>query len=325
MNQREKLMAGGLLAVLGLWQGSVQYQSFVMGPVEDRQRQITERLGRLDKKEIEVAKGVEATRKYKLWKQRSLPPDPVNAANLYQNWLVELANKTKLTDVAVTPKSMSVKSKGDVYTVVSADVVGKGKLSQVRDFLYEFRSSGLLHRIAKVSLTSSQGTGDPTVEFTCTVDGLALKDATPRSTLLSDPKVAELVKTPPKDDFELISKSSLFVRGYNGPPREPRKSDTQRTSPDDDPRQFIRLTSTFSEGGEEYDATLYDPTTNKTANLFAGGEFSIGGVSGKVVDVTLDFVVLEIQGERFRLDLGHTLADLEKMPPAKDAVSKSDG
>jgi hypothetical protein len=330
MNQREKIMAGGLLAVLGLWQGSVQYDRFISSPVNARQAEIEDRTSRISKKKIDVAKSQADARKYKVWKQRSLPPDPVNAANLYQNWLVELANKTKLTNVAVTPKTTTVKSKGDVYTVVTIDVNGKGKLSNIRDFLYEFRNSGLMHRLAKVTLTSSQGTGDPTIDFSITADALSLKDASSRTTLFSDPKLGELVakeiRAQPKADYELIAKSSLFVRGYNGPPGPaPRPQSIPRPSADEDPRQFIRLSSTFSEGDEVYDATLYDPTTNKFATLSAGGEFSLGGVSGKVVDVASDHVVLDIQGEHFRLGLGQTLLDLEKMPPTSQPNPNSGG
>ncbi len=323
MNQREKLLAGGLLAVVGLWQGSVQFQNFVVAPVTERQTEIEARQTRIADKKIEVAKGQAAARKYKAWKQRSLPPDPINAISLYQNWLVELANKSKLSEVSVTARPSETKSKGDVFSLVSAELKAQGKLSQIRDFLYEFRNSRLLHRIVRLTLTSKQPTGDPVILLSMSVEGLALKEAPSRTTLFSDPKLAELVKDPAaknKDAYDLVAKKSLFVRTYNGP--KPPGDGTPRSPtarPDEDPRQFVRLTSTFSNGGD-FDATLYDPTTNKTARLYAGADFNLGGVAGKVVSVTIDFVVLEIKGEEFRLDLGRNLTELQKLPAAGAAA-----
>jgi hypothetical protein len=313
MNQREKLLAGGLLTVLGLWQGSVQYGNFVSAPVVEREADITARKNRISKKEIEVAKSQTAARKYKDWKLRSLPPDPVNAISLYQNWLVDLGTKAKLSEISVTPKTSENRSKGDVFTVVSADFKALGKLSQIRDFLYEFRNSRLLHRVSRVTLTAKQATADPTIELYLLVEGLSLKDATERSTLFSDEKLSELIKDPVlngKESYDIITSKNLLVRGYK-PPAGP----APRPTPAEDPRQFVRLTSTFSNGGD-YDATLFDPTTNKTAHLYAGAEFNLGGVEGKVVSVTIDFVVLEIKGEKFRLDIGRNLTELEKLPAA---------
>ncbi|HEY3968600.1 MAG TPA: hypothetical protein VGM05_28890 [Planctomycetaceae bacterium] len=319
MNQREKLLAGGLLAAVGLWQGSVQFQNFVVAPVAERQTEIDSRRERISKKDIEVAKSQAAVRKYKEWKQRSLPPDPINAISLYQNWLVELANKAKLTEISVIAKPSENKSKGDVYALVSADIKAQGKLSQVRDFLYEFRNSALLHRVTRLTLTSKQPTGDPAILLSMTVEGLSLKEATPRSTLFSDPKLAELVKDPaakPKDAYDVVAKKSLFVRGYNGPPKSTGGGTSRPAEPpDEDPRQFVRLTATFSNGGD-FDATLYDPTTNKYTDLSAGSEFKVAGVEGKVVSVSNDSVVLEIKQEKFRLVIGRNLTELEKLPAA---------
>jgi hypothetical protein len=317
MNQREKLLAGGLLTVLGLWQGSVQYKNFISTPVEERETDIAARQKRISDKEIEVAKGQAAARKYKDWKLRSLPPDPVNAISLYQNWLVDLGDKAKLSHVSVTPKTADNRSKGDVYAIVGADFKAEGKLSQIRDFLYEFRNSRLLHRVSQVTLTTKQAVSDPTIDLHLVVEGLSLKESTERSTLFSDPKLAELVKDPAaksKESYDIITSKNLLVRGYK-PPKSDRDPRPKTPVPDEDPRQFVRLTSTFSDGGD-YVATLYDPTTNKYAKLYARGDFNIGGVEGKVVSVTIDFVVLEIKGEKFRLDIGGNLTELQKMPTA---------
>jgi hypothetical protein len=316
MNQREKMLAGGLLAALGLWQAGVQYQNFVVAPVVERQADIDSRQERISKKKIEVAKGQAAMRKYKDWKQRSLPPDNLNATSLYQNWLIELANQSNLSDIVVTASPTESKSKGDVYSLVAAELKANGKLSQIRDFLYEFRNSGLLHRVDSATFTSKQATGDPVITLVMKLEGLALKEAPVRSTLLSDPKLAELVKdrsTQGKDAYDVISKNSLFVRTYKPP--VPSGTRPGEKTPDDDPRQFVHLTSTFS-NGEEFNATLYDRTTNKLVDLYSGSEFDIGGVAGKVVSVTNGSVVLEIKGEKFSLEIGHNLTELEKLPTA---------
>ena len=96
MKPREKLLAGGLVGVLLLWQGGLILDTFVFGPVQNRESDIAARDKSVFAKQRELRLSEAAARNLKDWNQRSLPPDPVVATSLYQNWLIELAAKTKL-------------------------------------------------------------------------------------------------------------------------------------------------------------------------------------------------------------------------------------
>jgi hypothetical protein len=153
MKKREKMLALGLVAVLALWQGGVLFQAFVIAPVEEREIDRDAREERIAVKKKELRASLVAAARLKDWKLRSLPPDPVVATSMYQNWLVELAKKT-LSKPLVKPSSQVRKSKGkgDVFQYILVDIEAEGTLAKLCDFLYEFRKSGLLHRVASMTV-----------------------------------------------------------------------------------------------------------------------------------------------------------------------------
>ena len=307
MKRSEKMLAGGLLATVALWQGSSLFIKFVVEPVEANESSIAALKQGNTQKELQLKRSQAAARKFADWKQRSLPPDPVDATSLYQNWLIELATRTQLSDVSVKALRTDSKPKGDAYYLISATLRAQGTLEKLCDFLYEFRSIGLLHRVSQMRLTSKQNTGDPVLDIDLTVEGLSLKDAPPRSTLAPDPKQSAIaIDKPAKDrkDYDVLVKKNLFVRGYKGPPRP--------ISPAEDPLQLVRLVGSFS-NGDSFDATLYDPSANRETKLTAGGNFNVAGLEGKVISVGIDFVILSIRDETFRLELGENLLQMKKL------------
>lgn len=315
MKQREKMLLGGLVASLALWQGSALLNTFVFGPVEQRESDITARNERISSKEKQVKRAQLAARKLKEWNQRSLPPDPVAAASLYQTWLIELAGKTGLENVEVEParSESAFKAKAEAYSTVSARIKAKGTLSRLCDFLFEFRRAGLLHRVARLELKTDQHQGDPPLEIEMTVEGLSLKDAPPRTTLLSDPKLAELPgdrSEKERKDYAPLTAKNLFVRGYNGPPRR----FTGQTG-EGDPREFVYFVGAVS-AGAGYDATLYDRANNKATRLTEGSTFNVAELQGKVLSIAVDSMTLEIKGETWQMDIGTNLLELKKLPPA---------
>lgn len=317
MKRSEKLLATGLVATLALWQGSSLFSKFVIEPVDVNEAAIAALKEGNSKKEVQIRRSLAEARKFADWKKRSLPPDPVDATSLYQNWLIELATRTKLSDVSVKALRTDARPKGDTYYLISATLKAQGTVEKLCDFLYEFRAAGLLHRVRDMRLTSKQSTGDPVLDIDLTVEGLSLKEAPSRSTLLSDPKLAELVSdksAKERKDYDLLVKNNLFVRGYNGPPAPvgPRPGAT----PEEDPVQFVRLVGSFS-NGSSFDATMYDPSTNRETRLVAGKDFSVAGIEGKVLSVGIDFVILSIKGETFRLELGENLRQIKKQAAAE--------
>ncbi len=331
MKKREKLLLAGLVAVLVLWQGGNLIHSYVFAPVEERQADIEARKKLVNDKTIQLAQSRKAAKKLKEWKQRSLPENPFTAISQYQVWLVDSAKKSKLEKVAVDANRTEARRKGETYSVISATIKAQGTLEHLCDFLYEFRRSGLLHRVAQMTLTSEQYKGNPVLDILLRVEGLSLKDVPARTNLFSDENLADLPGDRPQRDRKTYSPlvaKNLFVRGYNGPPAPPVRGPGSRngtpgiTPPEEDPREFVFLVGSFSTDGV-FDATLYDRANNKTRQLVPGGDFSVAGVEGEVVSIEVDAVTLKIKGEMFRLELGDSLAHLRKLPPPAKADSGS--
>jgi len=65
--------------------------------------------------------------------------------------------------------------------------------------------------------------------------------------------------------------------------------------------------------GSVTDAALYDRTKNRETKLVAGGEFKAAGIEGKVVSLGDDYVILDIKGESWRLEIGQNLQQMQKV------------
>lgn len=329
MKQREKMLLAGLVGILVLWQGGSLFVSYVIDPVTERETAIGVKEQELETKKGLLKRSIQSATRLKEWKQRSLPPDPVDATSLYQNWLIDLATRMKLTDVSVNTQSTDNRPKGETYVPISVVVKAQGKFENVRDFLYEFRRAGLLHRVAKLTLASKQNTGDPVFDLDVTVEGLSLKDAPPRSTLLSDPKLADLPHSKPLKDrkeYDQLIAKNLFIRGYNGPPKPPTgvRPGGARPPGEEDDREFVYLVGLVSKGSVT-DAALYDRSKNRETKLVAGGEFKAAGIEGKVVSLGTDYVILDIKGESWRLEIGQNLQQLQKVAAPAGAEGQAPG
>ncbi len=326
MKPREKkMLIGGFAGLLALWQGWALLDGFVLQPVRDREDDITAREERVALKTKKLKESRAAARQLDEWKVRSLPPDPRIATAMYQNWLNVLTKKT-LTNATVTANFRDAnKAKGDVYQRISESIAAQGTLSQLCDFLYEFRQSGLLHRVSRMNLKTEQHKGKPVFDITLTVEGLSLKDSLARTTSLADPKLADLVTAKPGKErkaYEPIVAQNLFVRGYNGP--QPTKQSDRgipkpiATIPEEDPRNFVFLVGSVSSDGD-FSAMLFDRSTGKDSRLTEGAKFVVAGVTGQVVSIGSDFITFTSKGAAWRLELGKNLADMKKSGSSADS------
>ncbi len=320
MKQREKRLLGVLAGILALWQGGALLGKFILDPVAERQSDLEAREERLAKKQKQWTQSKIAARKLADWNRRSLPPDPVVASSLYQNWLIDLASRMKLSNVVVTPNRTEAKPKGDTYYAISAIIKAQGTLDRLCDFLYEFRRSGLLHRVWRINLVTDEHQGNPVLHIELTVEGLALKDSPasgerdPANRLFAVPDLADhfgVGTAGDKSAYSSLLARNPFVRGYNGPPK-PRPSPPRE--PDEDPREFVYFVGRVS-NGSQIDAMLYDRSTNKTTLLTERSEFRMAGVEGNVVSIGADFITLKVKGAIWRMELGDNLAQLKKVAP----------
>lgn len=181
MQQREKILllvvAGALLGGLGL----PQLSGVFLAPIEESQRRLQSVKKNLASKAKDVLRVKQAGQSLKLWRSRSLPPNPLDAQRLFQTWLTDLAQMSQFTDVKVSPGRRN--AKGKVYTGVLVLLEGKTKLSQLSRFLYHFYRTDLSHRILSLTVRSTGSRGDPVLEVSLTAEGLVVGGTAPRRTL----------------------------------------------------------------------------------------------------------------------------------------------
>ena len=81
-------------------------------------------------------------------------------------------------------------SQKDVYASVPISVEGEARYSQLAFFLYQFRRTGLMHRIRKLDIRSYEAEGDPALKVYIEAEALALRDGPKRKTLFPQSALA---------------------------------------------------------------------------------------------------------------------------------------
>jgi hypothetical protein len=327
MKRSEKLLLAALAATFVIWQGYPIVSGLFFEPLKQRYAKIADLQSKITRKKVEKREIELANERLNEASSRSLPPDPVIAASLYQNWLIELAVRAKIANAAVTASNSGARPVGGTYVVVGAMIKGQATLAQLCDFLYEFRSSGLLHRVVGATVETPRHEGDPVLDITINVEGLALASSPARSaSLFADTENLPKPEVGHKERQALatITSKNLFVRGYTGPPRPPggQRPPTPTQPAQPDPSEFIYLVAAWSID-DKNEAWLFDRTKAERTILIPGGEFKVAGLEGKVLSIGKDFTTFEIKDEVWRLELGDNLAQKKKVAPPAGAARTS--
>lgn len=317
MQSREKYLAIGLLLILVISQGRGPFDTLFVKPLRDREQRISKLESQISDKKARQNELLRSQKQFKEWGTRSLPPDPLIASTMYQNWLIDLASKSKLSQVSVVPSRVDPRPKGDTYYSVIATVKAEASLSRLCDFLYELRKSGLLHRVNSMTVEAARHEGDPTLDVTLVIEGLALTNSPVRGTLMSEglASIRDQIAMPKREDYAAFEKKHLFVRGYKEP--TPPRTEVVARPPSTpveniDAAEHVYLVASLARG-DARDAWLYDRTANKKSVLVEGESFQAAGVDGTVTSIGTDFVVLKIGDEEWRLELGQNLRQIKKM------------
>jgi hypothetical protein len=318
---REKILLLALVGILVLWQGQSLFQSLILQPLDDRENRKSALEQAIERKELEKRQQQLTAAKFKSLGGRSLPPDPVIAQSQYQAWLIEEAAKAKLTAVSIENVRADTRPKGDTYYTIQATVKARGTLDRVCDFLHAFHQAGLLHRVNGLTLESEKHEGNPELGIVINVEALALLNSPARNSLLVDAKAPPRPDRPLRDrkDYESIIAKNLFVATYTGPKKPERPKGQSPVEQLPDTAEFVYLSASIAKG-DRRDAMLFDRTTGKKTDLLPGGTFQVAGLSGKVLSIDNHFVILEIEGEQWRLELGENLRQMRRVQKIEAAA-----
>ncbi len=187
--QRTKILALGLGAVVAVYSLRSTVDGYLMKPIRDLQTSLksaqfeNETLAQ-QKIQLQVAQ-----RNLDDWKAISLPQEIDDAQRLYREWVYELTRQCGFTGPGfeVTPGSRSLQKE---FSTVAVEVKkAETDLQGLTRFLYLFDQAALLQRISAMKIDSPGAQGNPRLVVSFTAEGMGVvgsedkKELLPRSTL----------------------------------------------------------------------------------------------------------------------------------------------
>lgn len=320
MNQREKILAAGVLALVALYGGYHFYGKYAKA-LHARQADVEAAQTKLDEANHRLKEGHQAVKQMEAWQQRALPANFDKALSLYKAWLLAKAKDSGLvvSDITLLPTT----NKNAAYQALGYQMVASGSLSSVVSMLYEFYRSPQLHQISRLQITRPTGAAQLTVSLD--VEALSMKGAVATDKLPEGD--AKRVKLASADDYKKSLAERDIVTAY-APPRPPTPPRERRDPPT--PPKYDESELAFFSGatssGNEWQAWINVRSTGETLHLASGDPVKIGALDGKIESVEERSLVLKTGEKRFRVALGQSLrkgkeinakdASPEEKPPA---------
>ncbi|QDU89978.1 hypothetical protein Pla175_33770 [Pirellulimonas nuda] len=318
MNQREKILAGGVVLLIVAWGGSRLWNRY-QGAVDARAEALVEVKGRLDLARLEAHKAQAALGELDEFQSRSLPSERNVARSEYRAWLIEQLVAAGLTydDVKSTPGG---RTRGDAYEALTFTADAVGDLSAVTRFLYAFYHSNQLHKVTLLKLTPMEGGAK--VRLGLTVEALIVP-GTPRATGLAAGESDRLTLASEDAYISSVVGRNIFQEYVPPPPPRPVRPPVVRRDPPPRPAppKFDDAKYAYVTGivgsGDSYQAWVTVRTTGEVLRLRAGDPLKVGELSAMVERVTSNSLVLSTEDGTYTIEL-------RKDKSLRDAVTASD-
>lgn len=310
LDKRQKILVGILGGTLVLFWGVPIVWEIIFGPFTSRYATIAALNEKLSQKEGEQTRLEMAEWRLADANRRSLPSDPSSLA--YQVWLTELATKQQFTGLGVAPKSSS-RNGNEPFSRIRFTVTAHCKMKDLCQFLFDFYSADLLHKVTNLSVKSIDATADPELDVAIDIEGLSMQTTKKRDTLFEGKQATSVATDMRKksfSDYDLLHAKNRFARGYEGPPK-PTIPPAPPTPPFDS-APYVKFVG-FVELDGVGEAWLYDQTSNKNTVLRPGLEFEIAGVKASVVNVSKDFITLRVKEKTWRIEQGESLKQMREV------------
>jgi hypothetical protein len=208
MQRREKILLVLLVGAVVAWGGRGIVHSVILGRLEDREADVArldDAQKTLTEKEHDL---LQTMKRMGEWKNRSLPPDALEALRLYQQWLTDLGQTSGISKLHIAPEQRT--GNGPGYKTISVKVTGEGTFEQLTTFLHEFQRIALLHRISSIKVEGPKTVGP--LKLTMVAEGLLFEGAAPRTRLLARTTLVDSLG---------LSFDTLKVASSEGFPKEP--------------------------------------------------------------------------------------------------------
>lgn len=212
MNQREKILAIGVGATVGLF--GLQYcYSSLRSSLNDKRALVESARTDADNLQMQILKGMAAQRKINELKVRSLPTTPQLLIAEYGAWLTKLGEEVGLEGIKVTKPERPDKSPKS-YTSYKFTLQGSCRTDQLIDLMAKFYDKNYLHSITKLNLTMTDQANWINIQLDA--EATALRVADPKQVPSAEPS-GRLAKTVEQ------YKQTIIGRNPFAPPNLPPK------------------------------------------------------------------------------------------------------
>ena len=275
-----------VLVIIGIVQGSDWVLStMIQGPLQDRRSRINQLQDDIRKRESLLAESRDAGKKIVAWQAQSMPADPEVTRSVYRSWLLGVVKSTKLRNATVdsgSPSSRRANDRTIIYRSMPFSVRARGSLAEFNEFLYLFSKAGHLHQITSMTLNPISNTGQ--FDISLSIETLLLPGRkgnelnSASSTLLASAEFK---------DYAAIAKDNIFGIGINSA----------------DPMQHTIVSGiTFSDGKPQ--VWITEQLIGKVIQVDAGAEFNTVALSGRILEVHDQEVLIETAGDRMLFSIG---------------------
>jgi hypothetical protein len=268
----------------------------IQGPLQERKARTAQLQKDIRSREKQLADLRAAGGRIDSWLRQSLPADAETARTAYRSWLLGLLRKTQMTDAVVdsgSPGSRRLRNGSVLYRSLPFTLRARGSLPQFNNFLFQFTRAGLLHQITNFSLTPAGGTA--IFDVSVSIDTVLLPTRKGNE-LNSQPGTLPALAT--VADYASIASQNIFAVGLNTV----------------DPLKHTFVSAiTFSNGQPL--VWITEQLSDRVTRTGPGESFSTAAMSGSIVEVRAQEVVVESSGRRLLLSLGSPLSEAKPLTP----------
>ncbi len=289
--ETRQLVLYGLLGVIVLFFGGEKLKTSLIDEPFDAQQK---RIEKLEKDRTKAKKTLNRAKKtsHRIaeWEEQSLPADPSTARTVYQEWLVDVVDRSRLTTPSFDSGTPVLRN--GIYHSLTFSVRARGTLEQFTAFLYEFYRADFLHQIQSIGITPLRSAG--LLDLSISIEAIAMTNSANAQDL---PKaIVEEFADKDITYFSPIVRRNIFGIGGEA-----------------DPANFTRLTAVTEQGDTEAWFTL--GSENRVIKLKQGEMLDVGQFTGTVAEIHPTDVILEARGERWLLSIGENLNEASALPP----------
>ncbi|MAV35086.1 MAG: hypothetical protein CMJ59_06470 [Planctomycetaceae bacterium] len=224
MNQRERTLALCVAFLAVFVMGTFAFNWF-RGAVDVKDAEIRNLTSRRDTEAYTIGtKGRLARKRFNEYRSRSLPGITAVASSRYSDWLRQVVEQVGLKGTKVD--YVAARNRGDLYKQLQFDIVGKGDIEQLTEFLFEFYQQDYLHRIDRLILNPT-GKSMEDLNISIRIEAVSMVAVADRMEL--EPLPSNRLKLEKLSDYtSIISGRNLFAPGNQVP----------RFVTDDEPQQM---------------------------------------------------------------------------------------